>query len=311
MIVYIDGLVSVIIPTYRRSEFLSKAILSVLGQTYTNLEVLVVNDNIPGDKYSEELCRIISLIKDKRLFLIEQDKHINGAAARNVGIRKAVGEYIAFLDDDDYWEKDKIEIQVAMLNSLSPEWGAVSCLNRAYKNGLLTRCSLPHKSGFIFREILERRISLTMGSVLIKRSALDDSGYFDEGLSRHQDLQLFARLSYKYKIRLIKRYLYNIELKDRSNQPSAENLIAIKKAYFHSINDLLNTLTESEIKIVKSMHRMEIANAFLRERRKAEGVRQIIGLLSNPLIAYYVLERLFKKIIMNKCRFLLQRKYGS
>ena len=103
---YVEGLVSVIMPTYKRSEKLLRAIDSVLNQTYKNLELLLVNDNEPFDEYTEllEKNEVEKYSNDERFHLILQDKHINGAVARNVGIRQARGQYIAFLDDDDWWE---------------------------------------------------------------------------------------------------------------------------------------------------------------------------------------------------------------
>ena len=108
---YVKDLISVVIPTYRRPEKLKRAIMSALGQTYNFVEVLVVNDNENDDEFTAEVKEIIAGIEDDRLKLIFQERHINGAAARNAGIRAAIGEYIAFLDDDDYWDEDKLEVQ--------------------------------------------------------------------------------------------------------------------------------------------------------------------------------------------------------
>ena len=108
---YIDGLVSVVMPTYKRSEKLFRAIDSVLNQSYRNLELLLVNDNDPNDDNTKLLKKRVEKYKnDPRFHLILQERHINGAVARNVGINNAKGEYIAFLDDDDWWEVDKIKI---------------------------------------------------------------------------------------------------------------------------------------------------------------------------------------------------------
>ena len=95
---YQEGLVSVIIPTYKRADKLLRAINSVCQQTYENLQILVVNDNEKNDEFSKELYSLMGTIEDQRVLLIEQEKHINGAAARNAGIKSATGEFIAFLD---------------------------------------------------------------------------------------------------------------------------------------------------------------------------------------------------------------------
>lgn len=120
---YIAGLVSVVMPTYKRSEMLSRAIDSVLAQTYTNIELLLVNDNEPGDEFTKDLQQRVAVYStDSRFKLILQEKHVNGAVARNVGIRQAKGEYIAFLDDDDWWEPNKLEEQIKELSRLDDSW---------------------------------------------------------------------------------------------------------------------------------------------------------------------------------------------
>ena len=94
---YIDGLVSVVMPTYKRSEKLFRAIDSVLNQSYRNLELLLVNDNDPNDDNTKLLKKRVEKYKNDPIFhLILQERHINGAVARNVGINNAKGEYIAF-----------------------------------------------------------------------------------------------------------------------------------------------------------------------------------------------------------------------
>lgn len=307
---YEKGLVSVVIPTYKRSELLQKAIDSVLNQTYKNIQLIVVNDNIIGDEYSQELYKLIENIHDDRLIFLEQEKHINGAAARNVGIRRATGEYIAFQDDDDYWEPEKIERQVALLSSLDETWGAVSCLVRFFSHEKLTFCSLPHPEGSILMDILDRRTALETGALLIRREALDDSGYFDEALMRHQDLQIFARLTAKYKVKLDKAYLHNRENKDAQNRPSAEKLQAIKDAYFASISDIMDSLTPTQRKRVKIMHDFECAYVFFRSGKKADGLKKALGIFRSPVTLYLAAERVVVRLLGNKFRSRYNRKYS-
>jgi len=148
---YIAGLVSVVMPTYKRSEMLSRAIDSVLAQTYKNIELLLVNDNEPGDEFTIDLQQRVAVYStDSRFKLILQEKHVNGAVARNVGIKQARGEYIAFLDDDDWWDPNKIEAQVAVISELSEEWGGVSCkFSFVNKDGKIIGRSYPYKDGNI------------------------------------------------------------------------------------------------------------------------------------------------------------------
>lgn len=107
-------LVSVIIPTYRRSELLPRALDSVLSQTHNNLEVLVINDNIPDSDDDLKTTSVLNLYAgDSRLKHVRTTGKAGGGAARNKGLSQCQGEYIAFLDDDDMYLPDKIGKQLA------------------------------------------------------------------------------------------------------------------------------------------------------------------------------------------------------
>lgn len=306
---YVKGLVSVIVPTYKRSEMLTRCIDSVLGQTYRNLELLLVNDNTVGDEYSKSLYQLLKGYSDERLVFIEQEQHINGAAARNAGIRRAKGEYIAFNDDDDYWEPQKIERQVNLLSNLDESWGAVSCLMKIYNRNQLQEAILPYRDGKILLDILERRTSMGTGALLIRHTALDDVGYFDEKLVRHQDLQLFACLTEKYKVKLDRVYLHNRDVQDAQNRPDGAKMIAVKKAFFESIEDIMNRLKKSDQKKVLIMHNFETAYHVYKSGNKKEGVLLALSVLKSPTTCYLACERSIKRIIQKKCRWQLVQKY--
>ncbi len=106
-----NDLVSVIIPTFNRFEYLQDAIRSVKSQQYDNLEIIVINDGSDQKEYYEEkFPDDIKIINLK-----ENQKKINGFSSdsiRNIGVKEAQGKYLAFLDDDDIWMKGKLEIQI-------------------------------------------------------------------------------------------------------------------------------------------------------------------------------------------------------
>lgn len=308
---YEKGLISVVIPTYRRAKMITRAIDSVLNQTYTNLECIVVNDNEKGDEHSLELYTQLEPYKaDPRFQFIEQEKHINGAVARNCGIRAAKGECIAFLDDDDYWEPEKLELQYAMLSGLDESWGAVSCLSRKFRNGELEMAVSPYADGNMLMAVLCRRVGLGTGTVLMRRTALDDVGYFDESLMRHQDLQLFACLAAKYKIGLLKRIMHDIDADDAQNRPSAEKLQTIKENYFRSIEDVMDSLSSPQRKRVFIMHRFECAYAFYRSGRKRDALGMALGIFKSPATLYMAIERVVRRIWYSKFRHYINRKYS-
>ncbi|MBR3661561.1 MAG: glycosyltransferase family 2 protein [Bacilli bacterium] len=102
--------VSVIIPVYNSSKYLKECLDSVINQTYQNLEIIIINDNSNDNSLS-----IINSFKDKRIRIINLDKRNGVASCRNKGVDCSTGDYICFLDSDDFWYLEKIEKQVKFI----------------------------------------------------------------------------------------------------------------------------------------------------------------------------------------------------
>ena len=102
-------LVSVIVPTYKRADRLEKALHSIKEQTYQNLEILVVNDNVPDSDWDHSTAKVLEGFGDPRLKVVHTAGQTGGGAARNFACSQASGEYLAFLDDDDEFLPDKVE----------------------------------------------------------------------------------------------------------------------------------------------------------------------------------------------------------
>jgi glycosyltransferase involved in cell wall biosynthesis len=114
-----DPLVSVVIPFYNNTEWLREAVDSVLNQTYSNFEIILVNDGSP-----EDISGFLSEYGEKITYLFKQNE--GPASARNLGIEKAAGEYIAFLDSDDLWLPDKLKIQIGKMIEYGAMWSCCS-----------------------------------------------------------------------------------------------------------------------------------------------------------------------------------------
>lgn len=105
-------MITVVTPTYKRHQYLLNAVNSVLAQTYKDFELIVVDDN-PADSEERKLTEeLVQGITDPRLIYIQNDNNLGGAGSRNRGIFEAKGDYIAFLDDDDMYLPDRLEVQV-------------------------------------------------------------------------------------------------------------------------------------------------------------------------------------------------------
>lgn len=124
-------MITVITPTYNRADYLGQAIDSVINQSYRDWELLVIDDNKPDSEARKATAKVMSHYSDARIHYIQNEKNLGGAAARNVGISKAKGEYIAFLDDDDMYLPDKLEVQVRAM--MENDWD-VSVMDGATYN---------------------------------------------------------------------------------------------------------------------------------------------------------------------------------
>lgn len=112
--------VSIIVPTYQRDESLKRALLSLIHQTYSNMEIIVIDDNEPTSLYVSAVKEIVRELKglcgrDEEIVYIKNKTNIGSALSRNKGISIATGQYITFLDDDDLYEKEKISKQVSYM----------------------------------------------------------------------------------------------------------------------------------------------------------------------------------------------------
>ena len=184
-------LVSAVIPTCKRPALVRRAVLTALNQTYSHLEVVVVVDG-PDPFTSNELATI----RDPRLRVIVLPQSEGGSGARNAGVQAAQGNWIAFLDDDDEWLPNKLELQMARLGQDSGASAAYCRVRRQTSEGLQPlrpRPSFPE--GDITDSLLTRDVAMTPSAYVVKRSALLEVGGFDETLAGAQDMDLWLRMS--------------------------------------------------------------------------------------------------------------------
>lgn len=253
-------LVSVIMPTYRREGTLRRAIKSVLDQTYKNLELIVVNDNGDDGWFTPVVRDVVDSFSkiDGRVRLLEPSVHKNGAFARNRGVKASSGELLAFLDDDDWWEPEKLARQVEAFASLSDEWGVVSCRVKRYRGDELISVLPKHPDGHVYKDIMLIVSDFATGTLMVRRSLFDEVGGFDENLVRHQDLQLLIELTYRKKLMQLDDPLYCCDVSDDQNRLGPNDLVEAKRALFESVANVYSSLRSSEKLAVAAAHRAEV-----------------------------------------------------
>lgn len=285
------GLVSCVIPTYKRSDTLVRAINSVLSQTYKKVEILVVDDNEPGSEESKYVQNEVQSIEDERVKLIIQEHHINGAEARNAGIRASIGEYVAFLDDDDEWLPTKIERQLVLMHESGCD--GVSCLYNEFLGDNIIHSCPPYNGDNLHKKIFQREVAVFTSTVLLKKQALLDAGIFNNTLRRHQDLQLLLDFTKSHRIEVLCEYLVKLHCDSPINNPSYENFVKVKKAFFDAMQSHLQLYTKSEQKQILAAHRFELAFAALKEKRYFTAIWQVLKVGIN-IPAYKCLYKRFK-----------------
>lgn len=193
-----NDLVSVIIPTFSRPNNLVRAIESVLAQTYSPIEIIVVDDNGIDTPYQRETESLLGHYIDKGIIkYIKHEININGSAARNTGFKVSKGRYINYLDDDDEFTKDKISLQVEKLKGTAENVGACFC-NTKVKYKHHDDFLINSKEGNLAEDILCGDAHFNTSTVLFKRDAIDTINGFDETFRRHQDWELYVRFFRHY-----------------------------------------------------------------------------------------------------------------
>ena len=236
-------MISVIIITYQRSTFIQRAINSVLSQTYKDFELIVVDDNNPGTQYRRDLEKIMQQYEFmENVKYIQHEYNKNGAAARNTGIAIAKGEYIAFLDDDDYFMPDRLEKLVSLLND-NPKYNGVYSSVIVTQNSKINGFIEAKLNGNLKKQLLLDQFSFGTGSNLFFRTqTVKELNGFNETFLRHQDIEFMLRFFDKNLLLSCEQPLVVKVQDDRSNEVDLYKLIDVKKNYFKCFSEEIEKL---------------------------------------------------------------------
>ena len=269
-----NPLVSVVIPTYSRPMYLKRCIDSVLGQTYNNIEIFVVDDNNPDtvDRKETEIVMQEYLNNDKVTYL-KHPQNKNGSAARNTGWKHSTGKYITFIDDDDEIDKKKIEIQVRCLESLDDTWGACYTGYRIISEYECNQVSTENRSGDCYIDALMRTMFMGSGSNLfLRKSVVDQINGYDESFKRNQDIEFMARALEHYKLAYIDEILLVIHQEGNRKTTSFEILDGYSQHYLEKFQDRINALSKNDRERVLSVISLERCRLAFYKKRFAKGI---------------------------------------
>jgi hypothetical protein len=183
--------VSVIIPAYNSARYIGETLNSVFGQTYRDFEVLVINDGSPDTEVLEAVLRPYF---ERIVYLKQQNR--GPAAARNFGIQQARGEYVAFLDSDDWWLPEYLASQMRMFDE-TPAPDMVSADSELFGDSPHAGKSFwelyPPRGPATLKNLLTRDCAIVTSCTVARRSVLFRAGLFDEDICGPEDLDFWLR----------------------------------------------------------------------------------------------------------------------
>lgn len=225
--------VSVIIPTFNRVKLLKRALHSIFYQTYNNWEIIVV-DNFSSDGTE----RLINDLDDKRIIYKKYRNNGIIGASRNIGINSSDGYYLAFLDSDDWWDKNKLRVSIEKMESTNADLIYHNCFIKGSSFSFKTHARKLKEP--IYDDLIRNGNTLITSSVVAKRQIIIDAGYFSENIniSGWEDYELWIKISkIKKNFLFLPKILGNYWIGDDKFDNPERILINIKNMYDHFLKD--------------------------------------------------------------------------
>lgn len=239
--------ISVIIPAYNAEKTIKRTIESVLNQTFSDFEIIVVNDGS-----QDATVEIASSFSDSRIKIFSYP-NAGAAIGRNRGFSNAFGEFIAFLDADDLWTSDKLEAQLKALQDNPKAGVAYSWTDFIDESDHFVRtASHLTANGNVFAQLLLTCFVVSGSNPLIRRQAFIDINGFDESLPASQDFDLYLRLAARYEYVAVPspQVLYRISpnsMCSNVRRQEVTSLLVRKRAFFQASEPLPKSLKRHSI----------------------------------------------------------------
>lgn len=285
-----EELVTVIITTYKRSDIIERAIKSVLNQTYKNIEIIVVDDNA---NFPEERKKTAEIVKKyPNIIYIPNSKNLGGALARNEGIYKAKGEYIAFLDDDDEYREDKIEKQYKLFKEHENE-----------KVGLIfsNEKSIDYNESLIYQQMIECIAPTSFW--FVPKKVLEEINYFEDTPCKQDSIVLLKIITKGYTAYKVPENLVIFNKHDSDNGISGtkkSNIVGMNN-YREWCRKYYNQITKEQSKNVEYNFSKQLLTLYIFNNMKIEARQELKNMLK--------LKPFNKKTIIGIIKYLFPKQY--
>lgn len=294
-------LLSIIIPTYKRSNNICRAIDSILKQK-GSYEIIVVDDNGAGTVYQKETQKKLDkYFKLSNFSYIIHEINKNGAAARNTGINFSKGEYVTFLDDDDEFGEDRINSFEDLVLNKKADYIFSGYIIK--KNLKIEKKDIPviKSNKEMQYDLLSQKSYFGTGSnIIVRKELIDIIKGFDEKFIRHQDMEFVIRiLEISNKIEVLKNFSIIKNIDDNQNVPEYEKLLEVKKQYLRKFEYIISKYDLLKQRKIYKLNYLELVRNSLIINNKSD-YKKAIALLKE--------ENLYKLIDIISIKLRLQLK---
>lgn len=298
--------VSIIIPTYAGCNNIEIAVKSAINQTIKSKEIIVVDDNgIGTENQVKTEKKLKEFIDKKEIKYLKHNVNKNGSAARNTGLKASKGEYISFLDDDDYMFPDKIKNQLDKLEYSNSNVGFCVCSGYyVHKDGKGYIKKIINNENFLIN-YLKDKLYFNTSTLLIKRNAINSINGFDESFRRHQDWEFCTRLLSKYDACIESKPLI-IKFDEGRNSPKTiEQRTDQLNFFFSKVGNIIkNSVGNKEFLKIKYYKYSQIVESYYLNFSFIKGIKYMF-LQTNSIYSvicsfYYFISHIFNRITKGK-----------
>ena len=292
-------LISIVVPAYNAESFIGQTIISIIGQTYKNIEVIVVNDGSKDN--TADLVRSIAQA-DSRITLLNQSNS-GVSAARNLGIEKSKGEFIAFIDADDIYYPQAIEKLTNTIlqadDSVGVVYGWSAHIDESGNFTSSFNCST--SKGDVYQDLIQSQFVGNASAFFVRRSCIDKTGYFDRQiLPGCADWDFLLKLAERYQFKVVPEFLIGYR---KLSTSMSSDFAKMEKAYQQIIDNACKRnpdLTAESLRTSRSWYFLYLSIQSRISRKYSQSISYLCKALilnKQPLSNSYVRQTLFYTFI--------------
>ena len=282
-------LITIVIPTYKRSEMLERAIDSCLKQSYKNIEIIIVDDNNPDTEYRKNTEKFMKKYRDNsKIRYIKMKQNGGGSAARNFGIENAKGKYIAFLDDDDYFLDGKLEKQLKFMIDNDYDASFTACETYDETKDKLVKVKRYNEFKNYDDLLKFHLVEMIVGTqtFMYKKSVLESIEGFTQVPAGQEYYLMYKTITKGYKVGYLDEILTRLCIHSGERITTGKNKIAAEKFLYDLKKKHFDILNYSQKQKIKYIYKYNIWQRYKSSHSYKQYLWLLYIIISHPLIVF-------------------------